>query len=261
MKRIVIFSALLILILTAVASAASFDGTVVSVIRGDTIIVARGLDLEPVIIAGLAAPELDQPVGADARQFVIDRLLGQPVTVDQISMNHDRQIVGVVSSGGMNIGMELIRMGLAWYDSRLFTSKDMASLEKNVRAWRIGLWAASHPTPPWIYRTSARGITPAMSKEVINIGDSDYGLIQHSLGHGFIEASWPAAGGIPNMVGGGPGSSSPGSSTAPGSTYYNGSAGPGSSAPGSQSPPYTVAPGSGGPSSVGPGTSGPIISR
>lgn len=257
MNRVLLPAALFVILLTTVAYAGSFDGTVVSVLKGDTVIVARGNDLLHVSIAGVACPELDQSFGWDARQFLCDRLLGEVVIVDAIGMNHDGYIVGVVKYGNLNIGLELIRAGMAWHNSRLYHDNGMASLEKMMRDGRIGLWVESNPIPPWVFKTSSRSIIPVMSKEVINIGNSDYGLIQHNLGYGFLEANWPRSGGIPSMTGGGPGSAAPGSSSPPGSTTFNGGSGaPGSSAPGS-SPPGGGAPGSSSPGSAPPTSSAP----
>lgn len=262
MKKTIMLAITFTLLLSTVAFASSFTGRVVSVEKGDTVIVANGTELVRVVFAGLACPELDQPVGPNAKQFTTDRLLGREVTVDVKGVGHDKQVVGVVTTTDLSIGMDLMRMGMAWYDSRLYTNNEMASIEKKMRSERVGLWAMSKPTPPWQHRRNNRGIAAVMSSEVINIGGSDYGCIQHGLGHGFLEAQWPPAGGIPNMCGGGPAScGAPGSSTPPGATYLPSSGPAGCAAPGSTTPP-TVGPGtSSGPSATSPGTQGPIISQ
>ena len=59
----------------AIAEPSILTGNVTHVRDGDTIEVGE----VPIRLNGVSAPELDEPLGADAKKFMHDLVMGQPV--------------------------------------------------------------------------------------------------------------------------------------------------------------------------------------
>ena len=53
----------------------------------------------------------------------------------------------------MDIGLELIKMGLAWHDPRYAPkAKEYAEAEAEARKEKRGLWSDDKPVAPWDWR-------------------------------------------------------------------------------------------------------------
>jgi endonuclease YncB( thermonuclease family) len=68
----------------------------------------------------------------------------------------------MVFVGGRDVGLELIKEGLAWsYDQYLPEASpeiqvQYPAAENAARVSRLGLWVDSNPLPPWEYRKAER---------------------------------------------------------------------------------------------------------
>lgn len=97
--------------------------TVVSVTDGDTVVVEREGMSERVRMIGIDAPERGECGYEEARQFLVDVIEGQEVTLVAGATTdrdvHDR-LLRYVEYGGLDVGLGLIGQGLvdARYDSR-----------------------------------------------------------------------------------------------------------------------------------------------
>lgn len=67
-----------------------------------------------------------------------------------------RYIATVYTAAGLDVGLELIKMGLAWHWEEKakgyqhpISYKSYSMAQKWVRDWREGLFAAASPVPPW----------------------------------------------------------------------------------------------------------------
>ena len=131
-------------------------GSVRLVEDGDSITVG----LEPIRLASIDAPELEQAYGQTSRAHLAAMVLGQTVTVTYADRDRYDRVVGTVfKSDCVNVNREQVALGAAWYyeayrceiDSRQRT--DLAMAQASAKATALGLWAT--PTPavaPWIYR-------------------------------------------------------------------------------------------------------------
>lgn len=108
MKRAVA-ELLLILLSTSAAAEATLTGTVTHVRDGDTIEIA---DI-PIRLNGIAAPELDEPQGQAARDFVQDLVSGKIVSCDLNGERSYDRVIGVCFVGDKDIGELIISAGLA----------------------------------------------------------------------------------------------------------------------------------------------------
>lgn len=142
-----------------------FTGKVTRVFDGDSLEVRyRGL-LMPVQLFAVDAPELGQPFGSSARDYVHTACLGKSVTI------YGRRVVGesllaIVRVNGKGVLNELLlNEGIAWFDRPHGRSARLARLEANARRTRRGLWKAQSPVAPWIWRQKRKASGAALQEE------------------------------------------------------------------------------------------------
>jgi micrococcal nuclease len=139
------------------AASGSWSGQVLSVVAGDTLKILQGKLARTVRLAGIDAPNPGQPWGDEARRFVQGLAEGHTVTVEPDDKTGGRQQRGqVILPDGRDLGLELLKEGLAWHDKRRSADPFLGELESNARKERLGLWGDAHPVPPWRWRSRGR---------------------------------------------------------------------------------------------------------
>lgn len=126
-------------------------GLVVHVYDGDTILLS-GKEKVRVRLAGIDAPEKDQPYGDEARIFLArlirrKRVLALVNDVDK----YDRYVAKIICNG-RDINAAMIKAGYAWHYKYYNHDRAYAELEKNARKKHLGLWQDKHPEAPWDFR-------------------------------------------------------------------------------------------------------------
>lgn len=142
-----------------VATADSFIGRVIRVGDGDTFDIAFGEAGEKVRVRlyGLDAPELAQPHGREARDFLSKLLLNREVRVDKEDLDQFGRVVGQVFDSGLSINLTLVASGHAWVYERYCQAPichQMKNEENQARQKKLGLWGQPDPQPPWQWRQS-----------------------------------------------------------------------------------------------------------
>jgi endonuclease YncB( thermonuclease family) len=177
MKRL---SVLLLAVLSALSPLAVADTAevrVVDVQEGDLLVVEdEAGNRYPVRLAGIDAPEPDQPYGAEARSRLQDWAFGRPGRLEWDKVDRHGRAVGKlwVTSPDMpcrdeadcpknlDLGHALIAAGLAWHFKRYASEQpeqDRASYafdEGEAKARRTGLWSDPAPVAPWAWREGTR---------------------------------------------------------------------------------------------------------
>ena len=152
----------LLLVATGVSAAETLLGQVVSVHDGDTLTVRVAERRIKVRLAGIDAPERDQPFGAQSRQSLSRMALHRTENVTAQKIDEYGRTVGVVTVAGLNMEAEQVRRGLAWVYRQYNRDAQLLALEAEAKAARRGLWADAKPTPPWDWR---HGGQPAKTPE------------------------------------------------------------------------------------------------
>lgn len=119
---------------------------------GDTVRLGVGGDQRTVRLYGIDAPELSQPYGDKAKQYLWWWTLGKDVILAEKGKDAAGGTLGVITrDGGLNVNQEMLELGLAW---RARNSKDgaLAQFEEKARSAKKGLWADDAPVPPWEFR-------------------------------------------------------------------------------------------------------------
>ncbi|MBT3558151.1 MAG: thermonuclease family protein [Rhodospirillales bacterium] len=84
-------------------------GTVTHVRDGDTIEVGK----IPIRLNGVSAPELDEPLGPQSKQFMYDLVLGKAVRCELTGAKTYDRFVGTCYLDGIDVGISVIEAGLA----------------------------------------------------------------------------------------------------------------------------------------------------
>jgi len=82
------------------------------------------------------------------------QLKGQLVKVHAIDLDrHKRLVAKITTPDGQDLGLELIRAGLAWWYERYSPNETAYEKAQNqARKAKRGLWADPGPVPPWKWR-------------------------------------------------------------------------------------------------------------
>ncbi|MBF0163199.1 MAG: thermonuclease family protein [Magnetococcales bacterium] len=136
------------------AWAESWQGQVIRVMDGDSLVVDRGDGRQiKVRVAEIDAPEHGQPFADVARRHA-EQLVGKRmVRIREKERDRYDRVVGWVSRSGLeDFGKEMVRVGLAWRHVRYGKDPELTRLEREARQRKIGLWSEPHPTPPWAWK-------------------------------------------------------------------------------------------------------------
>lgn len=150
----------LLLLSSVAAHAETFNTQILAVLDGDTVLVKRGSGTMSIRLAEIDAPEKSQPFGETAKKSLSDMVMGKTVKVVSQTMDKYGRMVAHVSVGKLDVNAEQIRRGMAWEYSHFHSNQALIALQKEAQAAPRGLWAFSHPTPPWDWRKTHPSFVP-----------------------------------------------------------------------------------------------------
>lgn len=133
-----------LLLATALASQ-----TVTRVVDGDTVDLSTG---ERIRLAGVDAPELDQPGGAEAQAALVGLALDRPVTLHDAKPAAYGRTQARLQWRQWDLGVTLLAQGHAWADPRFRPPQKYLETQAKAKAARKGLWRREAPVPPWDWR-------------------------------------------------------------------------------------------------------------
>ncbi len=149
-KRTICFLVILCLIcLTVLTSFADTVHTVITVVDGDTVILEDG---RRVRIAFIDTPELkfekrkQQYFSIRAKKFIVDTVLGQKVTLEQITAKdrYKRLVAIVTLRDGRDVGALLVQKGMAFVYSHGVKHQsyidELGEMQKKAMDAKVGMW-------------------------------------------------------------------------------------------------------------------------
>lgn len=106
---------------------------------------------------GIDAPELNQRWGTAAREALRELLTGvETVTIERHGTSWKRIVIRA-ESGGKDVSLELLKMGLAWYLPEFAPKReDYREAEQEAREARRGLWSDENPVSPAEWRKNKK---------------------------------------------------------------------------------------------------------
>lgn len=114
---------------------------------------AEGHDIEIVVrFLAIDSPEISydkgepsQPFSDQSKKMLMDLILYRTVEIEGYGIDTQNRVLAVVSSGGKNIGVEMIRNGLAEvYRGKLpdnFDVREYKQAESQAKTSRRGMWS------------------------------------------------------------------------------------------------------------------------
>lgn len=142
MKTLMLLSSLAIAFSSA--SAAGLRGKVVGVEGGNTLDILSEGKVYRLSLRGVDCPARNESFGKDSRRFLAGMAFMADVDFEILSAASDGTFIGkAVLAGGKDLGAEMIKGGMAWWNSRTAPGDSgLARLEKEARESYSGLWAA-----------------------------------------------------------------------------------------------------------------------
>ena len=124
----------------------------IRVVDGDTIRAeAKGKEIK-IRLVEIDAPEMNQPFGAQSKNFLNSLLYQKDVTL--ISQGEDRygRTLGEIYANGERVNTLMIKSGFAWVYDRYVKDSSLYKYQDRARAKSLGLWQAKDPIAPWVWR-------------------------------------------------------------------------------------------------------------
>jgi len=133
----------------------------------DTVVYDNSLQNRCLIrLAGIDAPEMDQPWGYEAWHWFKNQVEYEYVQLECFGKDpHGRQIAFLLLKKGnrtINLNYELVRLGHAWvyhHFRQVIPDEDyqaLCQLEKQAKVQKLGLWQDPHAIAPWQWRKKRR---------------------------------------------------------------------------------------------------------
>jgi endonuclease YncB( thermonuclease family) len=147
----------LLVTLFLVASSANgetFDGAVLRIVDGDSLIVVFQGKQTRVRLKEIDAPELKQPFGQRSRRSLAQICEEKLARVSWTEKDRNGRTLGRVWCGGIDANAEQVRRGMAWVFDRYVNDPSLYPLQDAARSARLGLWADAAPVPPWEWRAA-----------------------------------------------------------------------------------------------------------
>lgn len=137
-------------------------GSVIANHDGDTLkLQTPDRGLLTIRFSGSDTPETGQAFWKSARRALAHLVEDQQVTVHCYKKSHERDVCKVFT-GQTDVGLEMVRHGMAWYAfqyaAELTTAEQLAyrTAEEKARQAKAGLWSEPNPQPPWECRSLRR---------------------------------------------------------------------------------------------------------
>jgi endonuclease YncB( thermonuclease family) len=139
-------------------SAQVLKGKAVSIADGDTFtLLVNGNEQVKIRIDGIDAPEKKQDFGNRAKEYLSGMIWGKELTVKVSKKDKYGRSIGKISTPEIkDVGLEMIKAGLAWQYRDYNKDESYAKAERLAREKKKGLWIYKNPTRPQDFRKDHR---------------------------------------------------------------------------------------------------------
>jgi endonuclease YncB( thermonuclease family) len=133
-------------------------GSLVSVKDGDTFVVkiqGYAMDFR---LAGIDAPEMDQPFGAKAREELVALIGKQQCVLVPFDTDRYGRTVAYLWIKDTYVNREMVKRGAAWFYDEFAADNSLYDVENAARDAKRGLWALplKQRVEPWEWRRERR---------------------------------------------------------------------------------------------------------
>ena len=138
-----------------------------SIYDGDTLRVVRGEEELKIRFCGIDAPERDQELGIESRDYLRSlvslgngELLLVPIEKDRYERTVAEVYVQDRKDSAIPLNLQMVRDGYAWhyerYSGNCPSGQQFAIAQELAQSERLGIWQQGNPQPPWDYRKSKK---------------------------------------------------------------------------------------------------------
>lgn len=128
--------------------------TIESVYDGDSLRVS--CLKKPLRLACIDAPELNQPHGAESREYLNALVAGKELEIVTRGDAGFGRTATIIYVDNVNLQERLLSLGMVWYypqyGSKCRDIRGLKEAESAAKAFKIGLWGTDNPISPWIWR-------------------------------------------------------------------------------------------------------------
>lgn len=123
------------------------------VLDGDRLLVRTRAHSLRVQLAGIDAPELDQPGGVGSQKLLEKMVTRKRVVIEAVGENTVGEPLVKMHWATHDINADMVRAGAAWVSPD--GDADLRALQAEAQAKGLGIWAKDMPPaiPPWEWRT------------------------------------------------------------------------------------------------------------
>jgi micrococcal nuclease len=125
---------------------------VTKVIDGDTVEVSLKFRTIRVRLEGIDAPEHSQKYGSKATRALKDKISRQDVTMKSNGTDVYGRTVATIFLDDESVNHWMLRNGHAMWYREYSSDVSLMLAQRKAKSEKLGLWAATNPTPPWEYR-------------------------------------------------------------------------------------------------------------
>ncbi|MFQ5330069.1 MAG: thermonuclease family protein [Thermodesulfobacteriota bacterium] len=97
-------------------------------------------------------PEIDQPYGIQAKEYLEQMILKKEVTLWGDEIDFFGRRLATVYVNGIDVNELMIAEGYCWWYKKYSDNDDYEDWEQIARDKRRGLWGQDDPIPPWEFR-------------------------------------------------------------------------------------------------------------
>lgn len=157
---------------------------VVKIYDGDTFTILVSSDYTfNVRIQGIDAPEKKQEFGLTARQYLDSLIANKCVLIQPIKVDKYGRTVAICTNyEGKDIGLEMIKSGMAWFYSEFYNDSSYKKAENFARLNKLGLWKNPNPVKPQNFRNPVNKSNYKLVKSgnyyVVSVYDGDTFIIR-----------------------------------------------------------------------------------
>ena len=140
-------------VFSQVSHAAVYQGLVVGVKDGDTVVVLTDEKQQVTVrLDSIDAPEKKMPYGSVAKKALSDLTYKKRVTVDSHKTDRYGRTVAEIWLEKRLVNLDMVKNGMAWNYVKYSRDPAYAEAEVEARANKRGLWSQPDPQAPWEFR-------------------------------------------------------------------------------------------------------------
>lgn len=130
---------------------------VIGITDGDSIIILTKNNTQLKIrLEGIDCPENKQAFGQQAKQTTAALCFNKMVRIVSTGKDRYGRTLAFIYVGDLCINKELLKQGMAWHYKKYNKDIELAKIENEAKAHKIGLWSQPTAIPPWLFRTKKK---------------------------------------------------------------------------------------------------------